>query len=149
MLKNHKLVILIAISIAACLIATFVLSPEFTMLRAIHSVKENGLSGLYDYLNNDGKQAIEKILLLTDNRIANFTSNLLLDQPISEILASGVSSIDWTIDEIIKSGDKAVFSLHFNYQDKFSGDIEVDLQREGVKWKIYRIEIPISGFLGF
>ena len=145
MKKAHYIIIsmlLILIGVSAFLGIRIKNSPEFALMRIAQDVKESGIDGLDPHLTQDAKKVVDTISAVTENELITSVIGLLNKNDYIGIMKSELRNIQWDVEDVLKSSDRASVLLSFNYTDKLVGTINVSMVREAGAWKINNLEWP-------
>lgn len=145
MKKSTKIiaVILALVLIAgACGGVYFLRSPEYTAMKIIRDVEESGMEGLRPYLTEDLQKKADAISSITNNKLVNLVIGLLGKEDLVNTIVSELKTVQWEVEDIMKGKNQAVATVHFQYEEKISGTMEVTMIRDKEGWKISAVEFP-------
>ena len=114
-------------------------SPEYALLSVAKDVRTAGVEGLKPHLTDDALELVEKLEGLdgiSDSKVMDAVWSFLDMDRLVEMLKAELAQVKWSLDDIEKSAGAAEFSLKFNYDDKLTGVVELDMIRENDVWKI-------------
>ena len=111
-------------------------SPEYALWTVAKDVQAEGIEGLKPHLTDDALELVEKLDKASDNKVLDVVSSILNMDRLMETLKAELAQIEWSLDDVEKSADAAEISLKFNYENKLTGVVELDMVRENGVWKI-------------
>ncbi|MBQ2001207.1 MAG: hypothetical protein II241_05445 [Clostridia bacterium] len=136
------LIAVLLIGVGAFVGVSIIKSPEYALMQIKNDVQESGIDGLMPHLTDDAQKTVSTITSVTENQIVGALFSLFAKDDYVGALKSNLSEIDWRLDDVLKSKNKADAVLGFNYKDKLTGTIEISMVYEDGEWKISGIEIP-------
>lgn len=144
-MKKAILIIVAVVAVLAialtCVSIYFVNTPEYTLMKMQKSVQEEGLEGLMPYLTEDAKTTLGTMGSLVDNNLVGSLMGLLGQEDYLGTLKSELESVQWELNDILKSKNKATVTLNFQYDTKLAGTLEfVMIRQDG--WKIDELKMP-------
>ena len=148
MKKIYCVLILIAvllIGVGAFVGVSIIKSPEYALMQIKNDVQKSGIDGLMPHLTDDAQKTVSAITSVTENQLVGALFSLFAKDDYVGALKSNLNEIDWRLDDVLKSKNKADAVLGFNYKDKLTGTIEISMVYEDGEWKISGIEIPEAG----
>lgn len=114
-------------------------SPEYALWTMAKDVQSGGVEGLKPHLTGDALELVERLDGISgskDNKVLDALSSILNVDRLVETMKNELAQMTWSLDDVEKSADAAEFSLKFNYEDKLTGVVELDMVRESGVWKI-------------
>ena len=111
-------------------------SPEYALWTMVKDVQTAGVEGLKPHLTGDALELAEKLDGLSGNKTLDFVLSILDTDRFMDVLKNELMQVEWRLEDIEKSVDTAEVSLKFNYEDKLTGLMELDMARENGVWKI-------------
>ena len=119
-------------------------SPEYALWTMAKDVRADGFEGLKPHLTGDALELAEKLDGISqgkDSKVMDALFSVLDLDGIVQTLKDELTQIRWSLDDVERSAHTAEFSLDFNYDNKLTGEVELDMIRENGVWKISDIEI--------
>lgn len=116
-------------------------SPAYALLLVAGDVKEAGVEGLKPHLTGDALELVEKLDGAKDNKVMDAISSILDADWVTERLQDQLTQIQWELDDMQRHKGRAEITLEFNYRDRLTGDVEIDMIRENGCWKISGIRL--------
>lgn len=128
--------------IIACLGFYFVQTPEYALMKMYKDIKESGFDGLRPHLTEEAQETFDAVSAITDNKLVSSIIGLFDKNDYISILKSEIQTVQWDVEDILKSSDDADVILAFNYDDRLIGTIEISMVRSENGWKIDGLELP-------
>lgn len=119
-------------------------SPEYALWTTAKDVRAGGIEGLRPHLTGDALELLERLDGFSqgkDSKVMDALFSVLDLDGIMETLKTELAQVKWSLDDVEKSANTAEFSLDFNYDNKLTGEVELDMIRTDGQWKISDIEI--------
>lgn len=135
-------VMMILATIVICIGFYTFSTPEYALKCIIEDVNASGMRGLDLHLTGKAKKTLDAVSSITENDFFNTIVDFIDQDNFVSVLKSGIQDVQWKIDDILRSKDKSVAILLFNYKEKLIGTIEISMIREEGEWKIDGIEFP-------
>ncbi len=144
-LKKVAVIIIVIISILSIVAILggvyFISTPEYALMKMIDDIEEDGLNGLKPYLTGNAEKAVNTITEISENKIVNSIIEMFDKENKVSILKEKIQETHWEVDDILKSNDKAIVIVAFNYNDELVGTIKLNLIRND-GWKIDSLDFP-------
>ncbi len=119
-------------------------SPEYALKQIEKDVSENGIDALEFYLTGDALSVWDTVSSVTDSSLLNSLLSILDTENTFGMLKSEFNEIQWTFDRIEnKRKDSADVFLDFNYDDRFTGELEFRMTKTDGQWLISDLEFPV------
>lgn len=117
-------------------------TPEYALAKTIADIKESGISGLEEYLTDNARENVEKVVEWSENSLVSGILSIVSQSDGISLLKSKISEIDWSVEDILKGNQKAEVIIGFNYNEQITGTINIVMIRENHQWKIDSIGMP-------
>lgn len=117
-------------------------SPEYALMQVANDIEESGIDGLMPHLTDEAQETVSAITSITENKMVNSILTFLGKEDYTSILKSNLKDIEWTLDDVLESTNRANVVLGFNYNEKLIGTIEINMIKEDGDWKISGLELP-------
>lgn len=146
-MKKAILITSSVVLLAAVIIGGFglyiVSTPEYALKGIIEDVNNYGIDGLTPHLTGKAKETLEAVSSVTESDLFSTIINFFnQDDNNISVLKSEIQQIQWDVDDVLKSNNRADVILSFNYEDKLTGTIAISMIVEEGKWKINSINFP-------
>ena len=128
--------------IITCVGFYFVQTPEYALMKMYKDIKESGIDGLRPHLTEEAQETFDTVSAITDNKLVSSIIGLFDKNDYVSILKSEIKTVQWDVEDILKSSNNAAVILAFNYDDRLIGTIEVSVVRSEDGWKIDGLELP-------
>lgn len=134
--------LLLAVAAGGAWIFLTLNSPEYALAQMAQDVKRSGLDGLEPHLTQEAQETLDKLGAVSDNTLVGSILSALNADSYLDTLKDKLSEVEWSVDDVLRNSEKARVSLGFNYEDKITGTVEVDMVRRDGEWKISGIGMP-------
>ena len=117
-------------------------TPEYALREIMEDTRNGGMDGLYPHLTDEARATIDTMTNVTENSIFKTIINFLSQNDYADELKAEIHQIQWKIVEIMNGKENAAVILAFNYKEKITGTIHINLIRERREWKIDGLDYP-------
>ena len=135
-------IVILVLSISVYFSVSITNSPEYALMQIANDIKELGVDGLTPHLTEEAQKMVSTIKSITENKFVYSILSIFNEEDYVGVLKSNLKDIEWTVDNVSKSKEKADVVLRFNYNNKLIGTLGIDMIQEEGKWKICAIELP-------
>jgi len=135
-------IIVVFAIIITCVGFYFIQTPEYALMKISKDIKESGIDGLRPHLTEDAQETFDTVSAIADNKLVSSIMGLFDKNDYISILKSEIKTVQWNVEDIMKSSDNATVILAFNYDDHLIGTIEISMVRSEDGWKIDGLELP-------
>lgn len=151
-----KIIITVGIILVLALmlgsVVTYIInSPEYALAMIVKDVKNGGFDALEKHLTDDANKKIEPIRKIKNNFVIGAIISLLDKDDYASVLIDKAKEVNWSVGDVIKNNQRASVAIKFDYPDKFSGSVDLELIKTDGKWKINdlnNLEIDDFSLLG-
>ena len=119
-------------------------TPEYALKEMVSGIEECGIDALLPNLTDDAYKKIEPIISIAENSVIQSIISLISDSDYASVLIEKAKDVKWTVGDVLKNNKKASVTIQFNYDEKITGSIDLELVKEEKDWKIndlYNLEI--------
>ena len=145
MKKSVYIIITLCISLLFCGAGYWLYktsSPEYALKQTIDDIQANGTEGLKEHLTDDLRGTVEVLQEIAENPLVSLVISTLDADDTLVYLLSEIRETQWSVDDAMRSRDKAEAVLRYNCRDQLIGTIPIRMIRENGQWKISGIGIP-------
>ena len=135
-------IIVIIISVGVYFGVSVINSPEYALMQIAKDVEESGVDGLMPHLTEEAQETVSSITSITENKLVNSILNFLGKDDYTNILKSNLQDVEWNLDNVLEGNNRADVVLGFNYNEKLTGTIEINMIKDNGDWKISGLELP-------
>lgn len=117
-------------------------TPQYAMAKIMQDVSRSGMDGLRPHLTQSAQETVDKVTAVAENNLVGAILDLFGQTDYAGVIKSELQSIDWQVEDILTGADNASVVLHFDYDGRLTGRIDITLVREGNEWKISGLTYP-------
>lgn len=117
-------------------------TPEYAMAQIVADVNESGLDGLRPHLTASAQETVDTVTAVTESNLVNTLLDLFSQTDYVGVLKSELQSIEWEVEDILTGEENASVILHFDYDGRLTGRIDITLLKEDGEWKIDGLSYP-------
>lgn len=117
-------------------------TPEYAMTQIVADVNESGLDGLRPHLTASAQETVDKVTAVTESSLVSTLLDLFSQPDYVGVLKSELQSIEWEVEDIMTGEENASVILHFDYDGRLTGRIDITLLKEDGEWKIDGLSYP-------
>lgn len=136
------MILMLLVGSALFIYKRWISSPEYAVLKIVKDVRERELDGLLPHLTDDAAEKVNSVMAVAQNPIVSGIASLLADDH-TAVLREHLSSIEWSLEDILKGEHETIILLSFYYSEAISGTIRLYMIQEDNEWKIHRLDTPI------
>ena len=140
--------IIISIILAVILIGLicfqiyFINSPTYGLMQIRDDVKASGLDGLRPHLMGDALETYENILAIKENKVLGLLALILSQTEYVRDIATNLDSVKFDLKKLDRDGDHAAVTLHFQYEDRLEGTVDLTMVKTDDGWKVNDLAWP-------
>ena len=136
-------ILVIVLSVGIYFGISIINSPEYALMQIANDVEESGVDGLMPHLTEKAQETVSAITSITENKMVDSILAFLGKDDYTSILKSNLKDVEWSLDDVLEGTDRADVVLGFNYNEKLTGTIEINMIKEDGNWKINGINYPM------
>ena len=121
----------------------FLGSPLYALKEIGEDVQTSGLAGLRPHLTAEAQETVDVAAML-EEKLGLGSAALALLGP--DRAAQLLQEVEWSLKGVQREGDQAVAAIAFSFPSLLSGELALDMVRQGGEWKIQGVSLSeLSG----
>lgn len=142
---------LLVIAIVLCVSCGvwFLESPQYALLKISKDISTTGVQGLNSHLTGEAEKTVNYIIAFSENKFVNSVLFQVGSNNNMETLRLELNKVSWKIDDIKTTDKRADVDLRYEYEDKLSGNLNIEMVFCDHDWKISKIHFPQNNYSDF
>lgn len=117
-------------------------TPEYAMAKIMEDVSQSGMDGLRPHLTQQAQDTVDKVTAVAQSRVVGAILNLFDQADYVGVIKSELQSVEWEVEDILTGSENASVVLHFDYDGRLTGRMDITLVKEDSEWKIDGLTYP-------